>query len=399
MATGHAKRDLKVDSNVSSDSKDKKIIKVLFTEEDFKEEERYPLNSIEVTLSGPRAASEPFAGIQKAIVEAFKKRGVEISEKEISNYYRYAEPFKVFVPIPEKYNREQLLGITIVTNNGTEINFFLPGKTYKKIFLSYVPPDLTETGWKKITETLTNGDESKLGPRYLNIQNRLDRHLLFIQAEEEDIPHYIEMIDQRTKQVHTILVTTPGRYPVCQKCGEHNHATMKCQRGKQKENNKITHALTKPTTPVETENTQEKELIASDEQSQEDDEEESERETFLTPDGNRKRRRKQIKPMQGPRYQKNAETEHRLKVIRKRTNEIINTWTVDWKLDKPILDKPPNKHNNIIASWLLTKEELQESKTWTKEYWLNLTNPRFELMKEYQSLRREGEQIDEDFWR
>ena len=48
---------------------------------------------------------------------------------------------------------------------------------------------------------------------------------------------------------------------------------------------------------------------------------------------------------------------------------------------------------------LLTKAELEKSKTWTKEYLLNWINPRFELMKEYQSLRREGEQIDEDFWR
>ena len=106
-------------------------------------------------------------------MEAFKKRGTEITVKEISNFYRYAEPFKVYVPIPEIYNREQLLGITTVTNNRTEINFSLPGKTYKKIFLSYVPPDLTEKGWEKIIQTITNGDRSKLGPRHLNIQNRV----------------------------------------------------------------------------------------------------------------------------------------------------------------------------------------------------------------------------------
>ena len=134
MATGHANMDPKVDNRNRQDRNDRKIIKVIFTEDDFQEQERYPLNSIEVNLSGPKASSEPFAEIQKAIVDAFKRRGTEITEREVSKYYRYAEPFKVFVPIPELYDREKLLGLTTVTTNGTQINFLLPGKATKRYF-------------------------------------------------------------------------------------------------------------------------------------------------------------------------------------------------------------------------------------------------------------------------
>ena len=62
------------------------------------------------------------------------------------------------------------------------------------------------------------------------------------------------MMDNRTGKVHTILVTIPGRYPVCQKCGENSHATMKCRKGKPTVQKKDKDSVTKPKPTVETEN-------------------------------------------------------------------------------------------------------------------------------------------------
>ena len=105
-------------------------------------------NTIQITISGANADNAPLTEIKDVIINAAKQANITITAQDLPSYYRLEEGRKVFLPLPSTLPRHRIHGISI-QRDSTTYTATIPGKDITKIFLSYVPPTLTDTGIQK----------------------------------------------------------------------------------------------------------------------------------------------------------------------------------------------------------------------------------------------------------
>ena len=199
---------------------------ITLTDEDFTAKTEHPDNTILVVLEGHGAAKTPLAQIQEFLQRLADSQQLTLHKTELTDHYRSEEACKVYFPLPHRIDRQQLHGKAL-TNDGITFRAFIPDRLPTKVFLAYVPPTISDTGLKKLTSTFI--ETSKIHHHHRHINGRLDRHLIITELDNiADVPHFIDITDQRTQKNHRIHVTIPGRLPLCAECGGQGHYANQC---------------------------------------------------------------------------------------------------------------------------------------------------------------------------
>ena len=199
---------------------------VQLDEDDFTTTDQHPDNTVLVTIEGRGAAKTPLRRIQEFLQRVANNAKVDLAIEDIKHHYRGEEPCRVYFPLPEQIDR-QLFHTKALTHDGITYRAYIPDRIPKKVFLNYVPPTITDTGLQKLTSTFISPD--KIHQRHKNINGRLDRHLIIAEIDNDDnIPHFLELIDNRTMKTFRIPVTIPGRLPLCAECGKPEHYASQC---------------------------------------------------------------------------------------------------------------------------------------------------------------------------
>ncbi len=221
--------------------------RVQLGEEDFTTAEQHPDNTILVVFEGHGAAKTPLAQIQEFLLRLATSQQQTLHKNDLTNHYRTEEACKVYFPLPQRFDRQTIHGKAL-TNDGITYRAFIPDRIPTKVFLAYVPPTISDTGLKKLTSTFIETD--KIHHHHRHVNGRLDRHLIITELNNiTDVPHFIDITDERTQKTHRILVTIPGRLPHCAQCGGPGHYANQC-------GNKTPPPPTTETTPLPTEMTQ-----------------------------------------------------------------------------------------------------------------------------------------------
>ena len=208
-----------------------------FTDDDLSSEDLHQTRAIMVCFSGTGAGSVLLEDLQNVVITAARAKGMTITTSDLSRHYRLEAPYKMYFPLPDKINRDLLHNYTTSKNN-IYYHLMIPGTEYTKVFIHYVPPNINSTGLQKICNTIA--PQEKQGPFTPNINNRLDKHLLFVDADTTDIPHYISYTDKKTQQKLQIHVTIPGRIPLCANCHLQGHYASNCQKINEQTNQQTT---------------------------------------------------------------------------------------------------------------------------------------------------------------
>ena len=211
---------------------------ITLSEDDFNTTTEHPNNTILVTLTGQGAAKTPLANIQEFLHRLAKSTKQTLDIKSTADHYRGEEACKVYFPLPAHIDINLLHGKAL-SNEGITYRAFIPGRTPTKIFLSFVPPTITDAGLQKLTAPFI--DRNKIHATHRNINRRLDKHLIIAEIDNtDDIPHFIDLTDPRHYKTHRIHLTIPGRLPLCAECGGQGHYASQCS------------TKTSPTPPSET---------------------------------------------------------------------------------------------------------------------------------------------------
>ena len=199
---------------------------VQLDEDDFTTTDQHPDNTVLVTIEGRGAAKTPLRRIKEFLQRVANNAEVDLAIEDIKHHYRGEEPCRVYFPLPDQIDR-QLFHTKALTHDGITYRAYIPDRIPKKVFLNYVPPTITDTGLQKLTSTFISPD--KIHQRHKNINGRLDRHLIIAEIDNDDnIPHFLELIDNRTMKTFRIPVTIPGRLPLCAECGKPEHYASQC---------------------------------------------------------------------------------------------------------------------------------------------------------------------------
>ena len=194
---------------------------VQLDEDDFTATGQHPNNTIMVTFEGPGATKTPLDKIQQSLQSLAKRLNIELHTKDIKNHYRGEEACRVFFPLPD-YISAKDLHTHQHRLDGILYTAYLPNRVPMKIFLNYVPPTISDAGISKLTSTFIS--PTNIYKHHKHINGRIDRHLIIADVEnDKDIPHFIDLIDNRTQTTTRIPVTIPGRLPLCSECGNPGH--------------------------------------------------------------------------------------------------------------------------------------------------------------------------------
>ena len=200
---------------------------VQLEEDDFTATGQHPNNTIMVTFEGPGAAKTPLLKIQQFLQSLAKEFNIELPIEDIKNHYRGEEACRVYFPLPEYADATVFHGYKLEAQAGISFTAFLPNRSLKKIFLNYVPPTISETGFFKLTSTFIARED--IWEHHQNINGRIDRHLILCDIEHyKNIPHFIDLLDKRTQTTTRIPITIPGRLPLCAECGNSDHYASQC---------------------------------------------------------------------------------------------------------------------------------------------------------------------------
>ena len=183
----------------------------------------HPLNTIRVTLSGPWATRLPARDLCEAIIKLSGGALTSASLPQIT-YYRLDRPAEVYLTVPQTYPVQELYGKTYSFAHQTRGTFTNPRTTRRRVFLNWVPPTFTPAAVSYVAATFCP-------PGFtveLNYGGRRDRHLLLTDADDDAIPHYVELQRQNMDPLF-ILVTREGRMPVCALCGSLRHLHTTCR--------------------------------------------------------------------------------------------------------------------------------------------------------------------------
>ena len=194
-------------------------------EEDFTNANQHPDNTILVTFVGAGAAKTPLSLLKDFLVNTAKSANITIATKDLDTHYRNQEPCRVYFPLPAGVDSSLLHGRSLM-KDGVRFTALIPGREPKKVFLSYLPPTISDNGLQKIVSTFI--DPTKIHSQHRHINGRLDRHLIIAEIDDDEIPHFIESTDTRTSTTHRISVTTPGRLPLCAEGGVASHYASQC---------------------------------------------------------------------------------------------------------------------------------------------------------------------------
>ena len=207
-------------------------------------------DAIKIQFSGPRASNISIDELKKGVCQLVnlpqfcKNPKDEFKLSMITGHYRLQQPHTVFLRIAAHCHltKDQIYARSaampdfkiVDKTNATLVHLRISDPTVEpaRIFLNYCPTNIIEDQ-DDFTAILTailpqrHHDKTTL---IRNIKDRQDRHLLLVAmpaSDLKDVPHYVEYTaDDGTDD--RILITIPGRLPLCHICEVDTHHPSQC---------------------------------------------------------------------------------------------------------------------------------------------------------------------------
>ena len=218
----------------------------------------HPPDAIKVQFNGPRASNISIDHLKKGVCDLINLNQPLINFNEISTvkfepkmiigFYRLQQPHTVYMRIAsnspltrsEMYIRSAAApDFQVVDEKGTplvRLRISDPTVEPTRVFLNYCPTHILDDpeDYRTILAAIVPERYQENTTILRNIKDRQDRHLLLINmppTEAKDIPHYIEYTaDDGTDD--RILITIPGRLPLCHICEVDTHHPSQCKKKK-----------------------------------------------------------------------------------------------------------------------------------------------------------------------
>ena len=234
----------------------------------------HPDNAIRVCYTGARASQATTQMLQRAVAELVNARITPtppLTAKELSDHYRMDDTQTVFFQLPQRVDASAVFGLDGDTAQKINVRIARPDYEDTRVFLNYCPPNLTDQQLAQLARKVMSPEQVKHSTMYKRVQGRRDRHLLIapLTPEQiEEVPHYIRYKARGLEK--TVMITMPGRRPVCPRCeqGVHRYSDCKKKTTPKSETAQKKRRLNSSSTQTENEvavNTTETQTVSADE--------------------------------------------------------------------------------------------------------------------------------------
>ena len=194
----------------------------------------HPDNAIRVCYTGARASQATTQMLQRAVAELVNARTTTtppLTAKELSDHYRMDDTQTVFFQLPQRVEASAVFGLDGDTAQKLNVRIARPDYEDTRVFLNYCPPNLTDQQLAQLARKVMSPEQVKHSTMYKRVQGRRDRHLLIAPLtpeQVEEVPHYLKYKARGLEK--TIMVTMPGRRPVCPRCEQGVHRYSDCKK-------------------------------------------------------------------------------------------------------------------------------------------------------------------------